>query len=89
MGPADRAPLESGVPKVYIGGEGHWRGARPPPLKPGMQRADFPLPEGIARIEFPASMSSESYEEIAAWLQLLLRRAKRDVKPTEKKGALD
>lgn len=51
-----------------------------PPLKPGMQRADFPLAEGIARIEFPADMSPESYEDMDAWLKLVLRRAKRSVK---------
>jgi len=53
----------------------------PAPLKPGMQRADFPLAEGIARIEFPADMSPESYEDLDAWLKLVLRRAKRSIKP--------
>lgn len=49
----------------------------PPPIKAGMQRADFPLAEGIARIEFPADMSAESYEDFDAWIKLVLRRAKR------------
>jgi len=49
------------------------------PLKPGVERAEFPLPEGVARLEFPASLSSASYEDMQAWLELLLRRAKRSV----------
>ena len=56
-------------------------GASPPspPLKAGMQRAEHPLPEGVARFEFPAAMSADSYDELETWLQLLLRRAKRSV----------
>lgn len=51
----------------------------PSPPKAGMQRAEFPLPEGMARLELPSVMSAESYEELEAWLQLLLRRTKRSV----------
>jgi hypothetical protein len=45
--------------------------------KPGVQRAEFPLLEGIARVEFPATLSEASYEEMKDWLELILRRAKR------------
>lgn len=48
-----------------------------PPAAPGVARAEFPLSEGIARIEFPAKLSRESLEDFEAWLQLLLRQAKR------------
>lgn len=50
-----------------------------PPTKAGMQRAEHPLPEGVARFEFPTAMSADSYDELETWLQLLLRRAKRSV----------
>ncbi len=50
------------------------------PAKPGTERAEFPLPEGIARVEFPAAMSVESYEDMQALLELILRRAKRSVR---------
>ena len=52
----------------------------PTPLKPGTERAEFPLPEGVARLEFPAALSAASYEDMQAWLELVLRRAKRSVK---------
>lgn len=45
-----------------------------------IERAEFPLPEGIVRVEFPNHLSTESYEEIQAWLNLVLRRVKRSVK---------
>lgn len=51
----------------------------PPPLppKPGMVRSEFPLGDGIARLEFPAKLSREMLEDFEAWLQLILRQAKR------------
>jgi hypothetical protein len=54
---------------------------RPPPvlIEPRTERAQFPLPEGVVRIEFPTSMSSASYNDMQAWLDLLMRRAKRTV----------
>lgn len=52
----------------------------PPPAKPGSERAEFPLAEGVARVEFPSDMSAESYEDLEEWLKLVLRRAKRSVK---------
>src|SRR3954463_13206934 len=52
---------------------------RPPPVlvEPRTERAQFPLPEGVVRIEFPTSMSNASYNDMQAWLDLLMRRAKR------------
>jgi hypothetical protein len=52
----------------------------------GIERAEFPLPEGVVRLEFPASLSTASYEDFEAWVELVLRRAKRGVSkrpPTE------
>lgn len=50
--------------------------------KPSSERAEFPLAEGIARVEFPSNISEESYGDLEEWLKLVLRRAKRSVKPT-------
>ena len=54
-------------------------GLKPSPPKPGVERAEFPLPEGVVRLEFPASLSTASYEDFEAWVALVLRRAKRGV----------
>jgi hypothetical protein len=43
------------------------------------------LPEGVVRLEFPASLSTASYEDFEAWVELVLRRVKRGV--TEDEGA--
>lgn len=53
------------------------------PPKPGTERADFPLQEGMARLEFPTTLSAESYEDLEAWVKLVLRRAKRSVEGEE------
>ena len=54
---------------------------KPPPLliEPRTERAQFPLPEGVVRIEFPTSLSNASYNDMQAWLDLVMRRAKRAV----------
>jgi hypothetical protein len=54
---------------------------RPPPVlvEPRTERAQFPLPEGVVRIEFPTSLSNASYNDMQAWLDLVMRRAKRAV----------
>jgi hypothetical protein len=53
----------------------------PPPvlIEPRTERAQFPLPEGVVRIEFPTSLSNASYNDMQAWLDLVMRRAKRTV----------
>ena len=55
----------------------------PPPPKPGVQRAEFPLTEGTVRLDFPSVLSEESYEVLEDWLNLVLRRAKRSVQKTD------
>jgi hypothetical protein len=61
----------------------HYRVAKPPPppvlLEPKSERAQFPLPEGVVRIEFPTNLSSASYADMQAWLDLIMRRAKRSI----------
>lgn len=58
----------------------------PPPLKVWpdqaplsvQQRATFPLPEGLAALELPSgNLSKESYEDLRAWIDVMLRRAQR------------
>lgn len=56
---------------------------RATPVKGKSERAEFPLIEGVARLEFPSSLSAASYEELETWLQLILRRAKRGVSEEE------
>lgn len=54
-----------------------------PAPKAGIHRAEFPLTEGVASVEFPDSMSEDSYAELVDWLELVKRRAKRSIKSTE------
>jgi hypothetical protein len=55
---------------------------KPIPPRPDTERAEFPLPEGVVRLEFPASLSTASYEDFEAWMELVLRRAKRSIQDT-------
>jgi hypothetical protein len=60
----------------------YYRAAKPPPpvlVEPKSERAQFPLPEGVVRLEFPSSLSSASYADMQAWLDVIMRRAKRGV----------
>jgi hypothetical protein len=72
----DQEPLEDDDMEA-----GFEPGRKPP--KPGTERAEFPLPEGVVRLEFPASLSTASYEDFEAWVELVLRRAKRAVSDDE------
>jgi hypothetical protein len=47
----------------------------PPPV--GTRREVFGLAEGDVVISFPENLSSESYEDLAAYFELFLRKAKR------------
>lgn len=44
-----------------------------------IHRATFPLPEGLVALEIPERLSAESFEDLEAWLQVMLRRARRSV----------
>jgi hypothetical protein len=50
------------------------------PLKIGIERASFPLKGGLAVVEMPAELSAEDFEDFEAWMQLVLRKAKRSVR---------
>ena len=51
--------------------------------RPGMQQATMPLSEGDATLEWPRYLSSESFEDFEAWVQLMLRRAKRSIREND------
>ena len=46
---------------------------------PGMNNEVFALEEGEVTLQWPANMSSESYEEFKEWLNLLAKKIKRTV----------
>lgn len=52
-----------------------------PTLKAGMTQAVFPLEEGEALIQMPNRFSKESYDDFKAWVDLVLKQAKRTVAP--------
>jgi len=52
-------------------------GARPANL---IEKAVLPLSEGTAVLEAPKELSPESFEDLEAWLQILLRKAKRSIR---------
>jgi hypothetical protein len=54
-----------------------------------VQRATFPLPEGVAALEVPEHLSPESYEDLKDWIEVMMRRAKRAVCDTQTKKLLD
>ncbi|MGI0012165.1 MAG: hypothetical protein ACREBU_01790 [Nitrososphaera sp.] len=49
----------------------------PPPSKGGMLQEVFNLDEGPVTLMFPATLSSESYQDLAEHLAIFLRKAKR------------
>lgn len=48
---------------------------RPP--RANIERAEFPLQEGLATVELPRSLSEDSYEDLVDWLRLVLRKTRR------------
>ncbi len=49
------------------------------PLKKGMKEDVFSLPEGDVVLQWPSQLSAESYEDLAAWTEIILRKIKRAV----------
>ena len=59
---------------------------QPPPrprkrheVRPGMKEDVFTLDEGDAVFQWPERLSQESYEDLEAWAELILRKIKRSV----------
>ena len=56
--------------------------AKPPilrnaPLVPGMNNEIFTLEEGQAALQWPKNLSKDSFEDLEAWLKLIVKKAKR------------
>jgi hypothetical protein len=54
----------------------------PPPLNPtpaGIRQDRFTLNEGLAILQWPTSLSRESYEDFESWINLRLKIIKRSV----------
>jgi hypothetical protein len=43
-----------------------------------MRKAMFPLVEGDVTLTFPADLSADSFDELNSYLQIFLKRAKRE-----------
>lgn len=58
-------------------------------VKPGMNEDTFAMKEGTVVFQWPDRLSAESYEDLAAWAELILRKVKRHVsedhEPTDAK----
>lgn len=79
----ERGPAAAG-PRVP---GGVLAGGRPfGPPGHGANRATYPLPEGLAVLELPKTLSAESYEDLKAWIDVVLRLARRSVPGDKPKG---
>ena len=47
------------------------------PPKPGMNNEVFTLEEGEVLLQWPSKLSPESFEDLDAWMKIILRKAKR------------
>jgi hypothetical protein len=57
-------------------------------MRANSQRATFPLPEGLAALELPTgALSRESYEDLRAWIDVMLRRAQRSAGVSQPQSA--
>ncbi len=57
------------------------------PSKPGMLQEVFNLDEGPVTLTVPATLSEESYADLADQLELFLRRAKRRARKSNDEAA--
>ena len=48
-------------------------------VKPGMNEDAFTMKEGTVVLQWPDRLSQESYEDLEAWAQLVLRKVKRHI----------
>lgn len=73
-------PIES-TPQVAThpdAGQGGRQG-RTRELKPNMKEDVYTLPEGDVVLQWPEHLSSDSFEDIKSWTELILRKIKRQV----------
>jgi hypothetical protein len=53
------------------------------PMQPGMKEDVFTLDEGAVILQYPKRLSKESFEDFEAYLQLVIRKAKRSIVQNE------
>jgi hypothetical protein len=63
------------------------RTVTPPPSAPGMLQEVFTLDEGSVTLTFPATLSAESYQDLADHLEIFLRKAKRRAQSSDDEAA--
>lgn len=57
-------------------------GLRPPPPPPPLQRRSImSLADGFVAVEFPERIAPEDWEDIEAWVVVVMRTMRRFVKP--------
>ena len=49
-------------------------------MQAGMKEDVFTLEEGPVILQYPESLSQESFEDLESWLQLVIRKAKRSIR---------
>lgn len=63
----------------------------PPPgresLRAGVRRDIFTLDEGEAILQWPSRLTAEGFEDLKAWLDLIIRKAERASKAEPKEGS--
>jgi hypothetical protein len=74
---AGQEPEKPVTPQVYTPSK------TPTPSKPGMLQEVFNLDEGPVTLTFPESLSEESYQDLASYFELFLRKAKRRTVPLQ------
>jgi hypothetical protein len=57
------------------------------PRQPGTKEDVFTLDEGAVVLQYPERLSPESFDDFEAWLQLIIRKAKRSVVQTDEEEA--
>ncbi len=48
-------------------------------MQAGMKEDVFTLDEGPVVLQYPETLSKESFEDLESWLQLIIRKAKRSI----------
>jgi hypothetical protein len=83
---SDKVPPSDGaVAGDDDGPEPEKRDRQPPPtparqpMQPGMKEAVLPLTEGDVIVRYPDRISTQSFEDLEDWMQLMIRRMKRAV----------
>jgi hypothetical protein len=83
---------EDGEEEPENQGEDRSKERQPPKrqeLKPGMKEDVFSLSEGNVTLQWPETLSADSYQDLEDWTKLLLRKIKRSVAVASPEGEAD